>query len=223
VITAVNGSLTRGSGGDKLPYGSTSGSSRHRRPPPQVAPSRWRRLPPVAAPNVPIAIASGAVDGGTLFNLGDQPAIPRLRRSWRQPDGLRLPHRRLQRRLYSRQHLRQRVPSPTTSSACAPSMDTPRRRRAASTAGSNHTRRMPTRRRWPACGRERRRYASPSSLATASWNVTRSTADRTAWAGSGGTQRSLLSGRAQNWQNYRYKVFETIIPIRNLPWMGTCT
>ncbi|MEF8721245.1 MAG: PilW family protein [Candidatus Accumulibacter delftensis] len=31
-----------------------------------------------------------------------------------------------------------------------------------------------------------------------------------------------LSDRT-NWKNYRYKVFETIIPIRNLPWMGTCT
>lgn len=31
-----------------------------------------------------------------------------------------------------------------------------------------------------------------------------------------------LSARG-NWQNYRYKVFETIVPIRNLPWMGTCT
>lgn len=31
-----------------------------------------------------------------------------------------------------------------------------------------------------------------------------------------------LSGRA-NWQNYRYKVFETVIPIRNLPWMALCT
>ncbi|WP_291995842.1 PilW family protein [Candidatus Accumulibacter sp. ACC012] len=41
------------------------------------------------------------------------------------------------------------------------------------------------------------------------------------WAGSAGAALTL-SGRA-NWQNYRYKVFETIIPIRNLPWMGTCT
>ncbi|MEF8731339.1 MAG: PilW family protein [Candidatus Accumulibacter meliphilus] len=41
------------------------------------------------------------------------------------------------------------------------------------------------------------------------------------WAGSAGAALTL-SGRG-NWQNYRYKVFETIIPIRNLPWMGTCT
>jgi type IV pilus assembly protein PilW len=31
-----------------------------------------------------------------------------------------------------------------------------------------------------------------------------------------------LSGRA-NWQNYRYKTFETSIPVRNLPWMSACT
>lgn len=30
-----------------------------------------------------------------------------------------------------------------------------------------------------------------------------------------------LSGRA-NWQNYRYKVYETAIPVRNLPWMAAC-
>ncbi|MEF8698215.1 MAG: PilW family protein [Candidatus Accumulibacter sp. UW20] len=26
-----------------------------------------------------------------------------------------------------------------------------------------------------------------------------------------------------NWQNYRYKVFETTVPIRNLPWMAKCS
>ena len=25
------------------------------------------------------------------------------------------------------------------------------------------------------------------------------------------------------WQHYRYQVYETVIPIRNIPWMGTCT
>jgi type IV pilus assembly protein PilW len=30
-----------------------------------------------------------------------------------------------------------------------------------------------------------------------------------------------LTARA-NWQNYRYKVFETVIPVRNLPWMASC-
>lgn len=41
------------------------------------------------------------------------------------------------------------------------------------------------------------------------------------WAGSSTTAIDL-SGRA-NWRNYRYKVFETVIPIRNLPWMASCT
>jgi type IV pilus assembly protein PilW len=31
-----------------------------------------------------------------------------------------------------------------------------------------------------------------------------------------------LTGTA-NWQNYRYKVFETTVPIRNLPWMAKCS
>ena len=41
------------------------------------------------------------------------------------------------------------------------------------------------------------------------------------WNGSGGAPIDL-SGRA-NWQNYRYKVFETIVPLRNLPWMASCS
>jgi type IV pilus assembly protein PilW len=40
------------------------------------------------------------------------------------------------------------------------------------------------------------------------------------WAGSGGAAINL-SARA-NWQNYRYRTFETVIPIRNLPWMQAC-
>lgn len=40
------------------------------------------------------------------------------------------------------------------------------------------------------------------------------------WEGSA-TAPFDLSARA-NWQNYRYKVFETVVPIRNLPWMAKC-
>ena len=29
----------------------------------------------------------------------------------------------------------------------------------------------------------------------------------------------LLTANA-NWQNYRYKVFQTIVPIRNIAWLG---
>jgi type IV pilus assembly protein PilW len=29
-------------------------------------------------------------------------------------------------------------------------------------------------------------------------------------------------GARADWQNYRYKVFETVVPIRNLPWMARC-
>ena len=31
-----------------------------------------------------------------------------------------------------------------------------------------------------------------------------------------------LSGDA-NWGNYRYRVFETVVPIRNVAWMGAIT
>lgn len=44
--------------------------------------------------------------------------------------------------------------------------------------------------------------------------------DAPLWQGSTNTPIDL-SGRA-NWRNYRYKVFETVIPIRNLPWMTSC-
>ena len=32
----------------------------------------------------------------------------------------------------------------------------------------------------------------------------------------------VLSGDA-NWQNYRYRVFQTQVPIRNMSWMGAVT
>jgi type IV pilus assembly protein PilW len=47
------------------------------------------------------------------------------------------------------------------------------------------------------------------------------TAQAPVWEGSGGAAIDL-SARA-DWQNYRYKVFETVVPLRNLGWMATCT
>ncbi len=44
------------------------------------------------------------------------------------------------------------------------------------------------------------------------------TAAAPAWAGSG-TNAVDLSADA-SWQNYRYKVFETIVPMRNVAWLG---
>ena len=41
------------------------------------------------------------------------------------------------------------------------------------------------------------------------------------WAGSDDVEINLTA--RSNWQNYRYQVFETVIPLRNLPWMATCT
>lgn len=46
------------------------------------------------------------------------------------------------------------------------------------------------------------------------------TAAAPTWAGDADAAIDLTS-RA-NWQNYRYKVFETVVPIRNLPWMAPC-
>lgn len=46
------------------------------------------------------------------------------------------------------------------------------------------------------------------------------TASAPTWEGSAALPFDL-SARA-NWQNYRYKVFETVVPIRNLPWMAKC-
>lgn len=41
-----------------------------------------------------------------------------------------------------------------------------------------------------------------------------------AWEGSAGAVINL-TGRA-NWQNYRYKLVETTVPLRNIPWMAAC-
>ncbi len=48
------------------------------------------------------------------------------------------------------------------------------------------------------------------------------------WAGSTGADEVAApidlsaGGTRANWKNYRYKVFETVVPIRNLPWMAPC-
>jgi type IV pilus assembly protein PilW len=44
------------------------------------------------------------------------------------------------------------------------------------------------------------------------------TAAAPAWAGSGTTAIDL-SGDA-SWQKYRYKLFETVVPLRNVAWLG---
>ncbi len=47
------------------------------------------------------------------------------------------------------------------------------------------------------------------------------TAAAPTWEGSATAPLELKDTRA-NWKNYRYKVFETVVPIRNLPWMAKC-
>ena len=41
------------------------------------------------------------------------------------------------------------------------------------------------------------------------------------WAGAAPLLRNETA--RNNWRNYRYKVFETVVPIRNLPWMARCS
>lgn len=41
------------------------------------------------------------------------------------------------------------------------------------------------------------------------------------WEGSADTPFDLSA--KDNWKNYRYKVFETVVPVRNLPWMAKCS
>ena len=47
------------------------------------------------------------------------------------------------------------------------------------------------------------------------------TAAAPTWEGSSGAEINL-SGRT-DWKNYRYKVVETVVPLRNLPWMAACS
>jgi type IV pilus assembly protein PilW len=46
------------------------------------------------------------------------------------------------------------------------------------------------------------------------------TATAPTWAGSADDPVDLSA--RNNWQNYRYRLFETVIPLRNLPWMTSC-
>ena len=44
------------------------------------------------------------------------------------------------------------------------------------------------------------------------------TAAAPAWAGSGGNAIDVSADAS--WRNYRYKVFETVVPLRNVAWLG---
>lgn len=55
----------------------------------------------------------------------------------------------------------------------------------------------------------------------AQFEKTSVTAAAPTWDGSAGAAIDL-SGNA-NWQNYRYKLFQTVVPIRNVAWMGAVT
>jgi type IV pilus assembly protein PilW len=51
------------------------------------------------------------------------------------------------------------------------------------------------------------------------WNKDEVTSGAPAWAGSASAPVDL-SGRG-DWMHYRYQVYETVVPLRNIPWMGS--
>jgi type IV pilus assembly protein PilW len=180
----------------------------------------------VVAPNVSVH-GSGAVDGGTLFNLGNNPRI--LAYAVRAGN------------LTVCDYLAAdcgaactALDPPTCSVAWVPianNIVSLRAQYGHFTHYSTHyylgsdytaaTHSRQTRRSLPANGPEPRRCVSQSSRATA--RSTRARSPR--WRRSGQAVDGAaidLSDRA-NWQNYRYKVFETVVPLRNLGWMAPCT
>jgi type IV pilus assembly protein PilW len=40
-------------------------------------------------------------------------------------------------------------------------------------------------------------------------------------ADAGGAANPIVLTADANWKNYRYKVFQTLVPIRNINWMGS--
>lgn len=167
----------------------------------------------VTAPNVTVNDASGAVDGGTLFNLGANPRF--LAYAVRGGN------------LTVCDYLAANCSVATNYVAIANNIVSLRAQYGhASTAVSgvdswDQTTPANANQATLAC-----LWARTSALRIAivarNSQVDRDqiTAAAPTWVGSAGAAIDL--SEANNWQNYRYKVFETIIPIRNLPWMGTC-
>jgi len=169
---------------------------------------------PVTAPNVPVSDATGAVDGGTLFNLGTAPRF--LAYAVRGGNltvcdyltancSAAANYIAIANNIVS---LRAQYGHASTDVSGVDSWDqiTPADANQATLACL-----------WA------RTSALRIAIVARNSQLERDqiTAVAPTWSGSAGAALTL-SGRA-NWQNYRYKVFETIIPIRNLPWMGTCT
>ncbi len=163
----------------------------------------------VAPPNVEVA-NSGAVEGGFLFNLGDTPRI----------------------RAYAVRSGNLTVCDYVTSDCSDAASYTP--------IASNIV-----------SLRAEYGHASTASSGVNSWNQTtpvtacgwaRTTALRIAvvarnsqpdkdtltseappWEGQDSSPVDLSApDNAEGWKHYRYKVFETVIPLRNLPWMESC-
>ncbi|MCP5249716.1 MAG: PilW family protein [Candidatus Accumulibacter sp.] len=179
----------------------------------------------VAAPNVTVA-ASGAVDGGTLFNLGDAPRI--------RAYAVRAGNLTVCDYMTANCGAACTAVDGTCSASWIPIASNIVSLRAQ--YGSDTSTPMDGVDTWD----QTTPHQATASQATHACLLARASAVRIAlvarnsqldrdqvtaqaptWAGSGGAAIDL-SGRA-NWQNYRYKVFETVIPLRNLPWMDACT
>ena len=180
---------------------------------------------PVTAPNVPVLDATGAVDGGTLFNLGVNPRIL----AYAVRDG----------NLTVCDYIAADCSEAANYVTIANNIVSLRAQYGhASTDVSGVDSWDQT---TPADGNQAtlaclwaRTSALRIAIVARNSQLERDqiTAAAPTWAGSdtnddgdsndAGDVPFNLSARG-NWQNYRYKVFETIVPIRNLPWMGTCT
>jgi type IV pilus assembly protein PilW len=181
------------------------------------------RVESIAAPNLTTSVASGAVDGGTLFNLGTNPRI----RAYAVRGGnltfcdyindvgntvdcsLAANYVAIANNIVS---LRAQYGRDTT--AVPNGIDTWDQNPLLPAPASAEIR---------ACRWVR---ASALRIAVVARNsqVDQGTVTALApvWEGSGDAAIDLTA-RA-DWQNYRYKVFETVVPLRNLSWMATtCT
>ena len=183
---------------------------------------------PIAPPNLTTSVASGAVDGGTLFNLGINPRI----RAYAVRGGnltycdyindagntvdcsLAASYVAIANNIVS---LRAEYGRDTTEPIADGIIDTWDQNPLLPAPASAEIR---------AC-----RWARASALRIAvvarnsQVDQGRVTEPAPVWAGSAGAAIDLRSTTIDEdgWHNYRYKVFETVIPIRNLGWMATCT
>ena len=152
-----------------------------------------------------------------LVQPGPSPARAGLCGPRRQPDGLRRHGQQLQQRCQRRRpddlgaDRRQRRQPARRSTAAT-------RRRRRWTARSTTTRKR--RRPMPAAGPACRRCASCWSRAAASSRRPTVTRRRPGLGWRPALAQPVDLSSTANWQRYRYKIFETTVPLRNMAWQG---